>query len=607
MSQSSSNDPKGSQTPETAPTDQVDGNAASAEAPEVSVEDAASTLTGDENVASPDEVEAISDNAPDHFEETATAVAEHADDAEIVETSADDRARSEHDTDQTDPQADDLARDEARKDDTAADEQDMTDNAGHHDDTEHQGSSFASMALKVLVAAIVIFAIAIWALPRIAPHLPDSMARSLFPAQKVVDERLARIEAELIEGADQKIAALESRIADLSGRLEAAEAEVRAARAAVEDAAGAARNTSVSDEALANASTAASRAADAAGIATSAATEAGTVASSAMRNGAALGRRMAAFEAQMTAVSDELSALGEGLANTRGESDAETPTPELVAAYNALKARLDGIAAQIGGSGYVTEAEIALLATQDDLRATRSALAAELSAALAGLPAPEELATRADVLETTSAIEQQLGAISVRLDAVETAAVEAASSASEARAEVGGAIRDASLRSAVATLRAQLLHGLPFASSLDEVARLSDTPPPEALAAVATTGAATPELLLDGFGRQAQKAIAADLRAQADGGLFGHATARLRSVVAGRPKDAVEGDTTSAILSRVEASVLTGDLAGALEETQALSEAAAGAMSDWIAALDARVAADNAISEYVAGLGGSQG
>ena len=494
--------------------------------------------------------------------------------------------------------------------DQAADEMPETLDVDHddHDDGTQQGSSLAGMALRFLILVLVVFGIALWALPRLAPHLPESMAKHLFPTQQVVDQRLAALEAQATSGAGEEVtaltgevAALKAEIAALQGRLASAETDATAAKTASEQAADSAGRVAVSETVLADAGSAATRAAEAAGVATSAATEAGTVASAAMRNTAALVRRVTSFEAQMTALSEEISALGDGLATAgTGEGGA---SPQLAAAYSALKARVDGLSAQVGGSGYLTATEAAKFATQDDLRATRTALAADLTTAMGKLPAPETVATSSQVEEVQTGLSEQLASLTGRVETVEAAATTAAESASAAQAEVGGAIRDASLRSAVAALKAQMASGLSFAAPLDEVSRLSEQAVPDALAAVAESGIATPSTLLKGFGRTAQEAVAADLRASADGNILGQATARLRSLTAGRPKDAQEGDDVPSILSRVEAAVSAGDLNAALSQTDNLPEAAAGAMEGWIGKLKARVSADAALTEYVAGLG----
>lgn len=528
-------------------------------------------------------------------------------------------AQSSKDDQQT---AEDAARENSQAEETAAEAvETATESENTETDTDDgspQRTSLAGMALRFLILVIVLFGLALWALPHIAPRLPDSVAKNLFPTQQVVDQRLAALEAQLGENdtanAEQvdslaaEVSGLKAEVADLTSQLEAARAEAEAARAAAEDAASNANVATVSETVLADAGNAASRAAEAADTATSAATEAGTVASSAMRNTAALSRRVTGFEAQMTALSEEISALSDGLANSGASGSAEGGgSPELAAAYNALKARVDGLSAQIGGSGYLTETEAAKFATQDDLRSTRTALGADLESALEALPAPEQVATTAQVEAVNTGLSEKLEALTGRVDEVAAAATSAAESASAAQEQVGGAIRDASLRSAVAALTSQFTTGQPFSASLGEVSTLSEQAVPEALASVADSGVATPDALLASFGRAAQEAVAADLRASADGNVLGQATARLRSLAAGRPQEAQEGDDVSAILSRVEAALSSGDLSMAADEADSLPEAAAAAMEGWLGQLKARVSADAALSDYVAALGGAKG
>ena len=152
-----------------------------------------------------------------------------------------------------------------------------------------------------------------------------------------------------------------------------------------------------------------------------------------------------------------------------------------------------------------------------------------------------------------------------------------------------------------------MTNGLPFAGALDEVEQLTGTKAPDALSTVSATGVRTTEALVRRFRPLAPKAVAADLKAQSGDDPLGQAAARLQSVFTGRPKNEQTGDDTGAILSRVEARLEEGDVAAALAEAQALSEAAKSGLGTWLDDLTARVNADAAASSYLAEIGASQG
>jgi len=377
----------------------------------------------------------------------------------------------------------------------------------------------------------------------------------------------------------------------------------------------AAKAVTVAESVVSTAEGAARNAANAADIATTAATEAGKVAAAATRDAAALSRRMTSFEARVASLTEQIGALGESLAATpAGEGGG--PSPELAAAFAALKARVDGMADRVAATGqFITNEDADRFATQDDLRSARTALGADLKAGLERLPDPGVIVTSPDLAALRKSVDGRIGDLAVRLGNVEkeaaaaiASAAAAASASAEAAGKVESAIRAASLRSAIAALTSRLQNGAPFGSALDEIERLTGIAPPAELREPGTAGVATPDALLRGFGRSAQAAIAADIQAESDDeGILGRASARFRSVVAGRPKSEQAGDDTGAVLSRIEARLRDGSLAAALEQVGGLSDPAQTALGGWLAKLRTRVAADAAADRYIAGLHDQQG
>lgn len=499
------------------------------------------------------------------------------------------------------------------------------DHDDHAMDEHGHGSTLAGMALRFLIIVLVVFGLSLWLVPMIAPHLPASIARHIMPGQKAMDERLAAFDRDVRERANaavDSVAGLEKQIAELTRRLaetEAAAAKARdeaaAASAQAAKSAKAAETSTVAEEVVIKAEKSADAAAEAAETATTAATEAGKVAAAATRDAASLARRMTTFEARVAGLSQELSAMGEALAKAPA-AEGGGPSPELAAAFAALQAKVEGLARQADTERkYLTAEDADRFATQDDLRSARTALQAELKAGFGKLPGADTLATKADLAALKKDVAGRLGTIEAGVKAAEenakaaAAAAEVASKATtKATGKVENAIRNASVRSAVAALTSRLQNGTSFAGALGELEKLTGTEAPAALKDAAANGVATKDDLRRGFGRAAQAAISADIRAEAaDEGILGKAGARLRSVVAGRPKDEVEGDDTAAIVSRIEARLHDGALADALAESEALSVPAKEALADWLSALGKRVAADAAAANYIQELTRQQG
>ncbi len=100
---------------------------------------------------------------------------------------------------------------------------------------EHARSSLAARALQALVILLIGAALALWALPRVAPNLPAPVAQWFAAPDAVAAEDLDALRAEMDAASQERVAALESRVAELEGgpdlapvtdRLDAVEARV---------------------------------------------------------------------------------------------------------------------------------------------------------------------------------------------------------------------------------------------------------------------------------------------------------------------------------------------------------------------------------------------
>ncbi|MEL7471440.1 MAG: mitofilin family membrane protein [Pseudomonadota bacterium] len=542
------------------------------------------------------------------------------------ETAQEPEAPQEPEVNDAPEQEPEAASAEADRDDQPVDETHHADHdthaEHHHDEDARQGGGFAATVLKYLLIILAIFGLSLWLVPKTAPHLPTSIAKHIIPQQAVMDERFAAIEAQVGSAAETGVVTeLVQQVADLTQRLETAEAalataqdDVAAARSAAEASAGAATASGVAESVVTDAQAAAIEAAQAAEIATNAATEAGKVASAATRDVASLSRQMTSYEARMATLRSEVEAVGENLTAAAAEG-SDASSAEITAAFAALKAKVDTLAAaQPDTSVFMPREEMNTFTTHDDLRSARTALGADLEAAISALPEGGALATTAALADVRSSIDTKLGEVgaqitdlSAKSDAAAAAAAEAKAAADQAVSTVDDAIQNASLKAAAAALSSQMANGAPFARSLDEIVALTGGQAPEALSSVAASGVKTLDTLTRAFTGLARDAIKADLRAGSDGSALGQATARVESLFAGRPKDAAEGDDAAAIVSRIEASLRDGDLPGALGEADGLSDAAKSVLGGWLQDARARVDADDAAAALVGGILGSQG
>ena len=551
------------------------------------------------------------------------------DDAEVKQETVTDPAE------ERDPQAasqqDETAEGESVEENVEHDVEEYVEEDSHDVEESHSsGSGLAATALKLLILILIIFGLSLWLVPMAAPHLPTSIAKHIMPGKQVTEARFAAIEEQVEANSNVAVGdlqALRDEIATLQSRLEAAEGtattaqeEAVAARTAAEASAGAASSSTAAESVVADARAAAKEAAEAADTATAAATEAGKVASAATRDTASLARQMTSFEARLSGLKTEIESIGENLAAAAQDDGASSG--EITAAFATLKARVDSLAAQEPDlSAYIRRDESDGFATQDDLRSARTALGAELEAALAALPGGGALATPADVAELHVNVDGQISALTTQIATVEakaddavatsqaakTAAAKAEASSTEAVNTVAGAIQGASVKSASAALLSRMNSGLSFSAALDEIVQHTGAKVPDALSSVAASGLPTAEQLISRFSPLAPKAIAADLKAKSGDGAIDQASARLESIFSGRPKSAQEGDSTGAILSRVEANLTKVDLASALGEAEALSDAAKSGLGGWLDDLRSRVEAEAAAETFIAEVGGSQG
>lgn len=276
---------------------------------------------------------------------------------------------------------------------------------------------------------------------------------------------------------------------------------------------------------------------------------------------------ISALEAKVQALADRPQAETTDLAPLESRLDtleqdfAALDPARLAAAESALDdltARLDAAAADGTLAGRLD-------AAQGDLD--------RLDALLADMPEPVDLGP----------IEAEIASLREATDAARAAADEARALAEANAADVQAALDAAARTTALARTEAALAAGQPFAELGAEV------PLDGALAEAAIDGVAPLATLRADFPDAARRALTV---ARAAGDEGSGVWASLRRSLSIRSTEPQQGETADAILSRAEARLVAGDLAGALAEIDALAPPVQDALQPWLTEARARAAAE---------------
>lgn len=271
----------------------------------------------------------------------------------------------------------------------------------------------------------------------------------------------------------------------------------------------------------------------------------------------------------------------------------------------ALREQLAALPAKTGG-----DLEERLAALEQSAPADTSALEvrlAEMEAKLATLSAtPADGAEPASLLAELDALKAQVASLGAggTVPADVTAAAEAAEARlREAEAQAAAmaeqaqtAATEARRAAARDRIAAALDSGAPYAAALADLG--GDVAP--ALADHAAAGLPTVKELHDSFPEAARDALEAALRANMGESWTDRVSNFLRSQTGLRSLTPREGDDPDAILSRAEAALAAGDVAGAVTELAAMPEAGKPALSDWMAQAQLRVEAEAAFAALAA-------
>jgi len=177
---------------------------------------------------------------------------------------------------------------------------------------------------------------------------------------------------------------------------------------------------------------------------------------------------------------------------------------------------------------------------------------------------------------------------------------EAEASAETLRAEAEALASAASARAALGRVQAALDTGMPFGAALTD---LSGVEIPAVLIEAAEGGLPTLTMLRDTFPGAARAALEVSLQADMGDGWADRIGSFLRTTTGARSLTPREGDDPDAVLSRAEAALALGDIAGAVTELAVLPPEGQAAMAAWVGQANRRLTAAEAVVALAATLG----
>lgn len=321
--------------------------------------------------------------------------------------------------------------------------------------------------------------------------------------------------------------------------------------------------------------------------------------------------RVGTMAERLTAVSDEMAIVREGLAAGGG---GEGLGPMAAQLSDRLQGLTDRIAA-------LEEQSRAPADTPDRLQALADRVAAVEQQAKAPPPEPavrpeaiDDLQARVETLagsldsevrnsaEDVARLETRLSDMQARLDELGRQLQATRSGQEKAGAFLLAANQLAAATATSGNFDSELQAVRAAAPKGDEVARALDV-----LAQHAADGVPSLAVLRNRFGPQASAAVDASVVGSGEG-VVGQALTRIASLVTVRRTDTADEGGLDALLLRAETALAAGDLPGAIQAVRKLDGAPAQAVSQWLAAAEARAAVDAATralqSQALAGVAG---
>ncbi|MEX0840357.1 MAG: mitofilin family membrane protein [Parvibaculum sp.] len=270
----------------------------------------------------------------------------------------------------------------------------------------------------------------------------------------------------------------------------------------------------------------------------------------------------------------------------------------------SLSARLDAAEGKIAAAeSAAPDAQLAQLAEEqqslkealDDTRRMARAAENRIDALAANLP-PPGIADRVGSLDTlVRALDARLTTLAPQIEAMESRVV-----ALEEKKDDPDAAARAALGLALANLARVAETTGPFKAELDVVESfLPGEAGLEALSGAATSGVATRASLKARFPSVVESVFDAERRADEEG-LWSRFVANAKSLVTIRRTGEISGETTEAVVARMEERLKTDDLAGAVSEGEALQGPAREAASTWLRDAQARLETETLLRDLSA-------
>lgn len=303
---------------------------------------------------------------------------------------------------------------------------------------------------------------------------------------------------------------------------------------------------------------------------------------------------------------DQIANLEKQLA-TRIEAleNAEAPdiSAELASLNSGIEERITGLSDQIAAtdSGDI-EARLAAVETQlSGLSASMETLTNKMAGVSSGEASPE-LASYQSVIDglraEIAALSSKQGMIGQRIDEVavktDRRVEEADAKVEEVTQTAQASISDITQAKAISDIAAAIESGTGFA---DALTTLSDGGVTISAALMdAGAGVATLAKLKADFSSAAHGALKASIKSEADTGTTSKLMGFLKSQVTVRSLEPQDGETTDAVLSRIQGALDADNLSDALMQAAGLNEVSKSAMSDWLASATKRQSALDAVS-----------
>ncbi|NRA85908.1 MAG: hypothetical protein HRU28_00655 [Rhizobiales bacterium] len=231
------------------------------------------------------------------------------------------------------------------------------------------------------------------------------------------------------------------------------------------------------------------------------------------------------------------------------------------------------------------------ITTLETLLATQAEQISALSVGVANGTNGSETAQAADGAQKLDieAIKTQISALNEKISQVKQVAETAANRVSNSTS--GGQATTIASAIAVASLERALQDETPFEVELDALRSFaSDNDDLNALGAYAKVGLPSEITLLNQFDALLEAAMIADLKGEGATTLdkfIGNA----KAIISIRRVGNVEGDTTEAVLARMEVAIKAKDLSTAVEIAAMLKDEAKATFADWVDAVNSRLTA----------------